>query len=464
MTGRRGLSPLGVRLAAAFVTVAVAAIIVFAVLVVSSAQHQLTDLVRQTHRDDAAAAAAAAGRAYEAARSWAEADLTGAVAVAARGQATLAVFDAAGKVVAVPADEAAAMLSEMHGVSVVDVPRGEPVDAPVLVGGAQVGAISLRFPASHLPAPEEQVRNALYRTAAIGAALAVAAAVGVAFFVARRVSRPITALTDAAAKLEAGQRDVRVDLSNAPGEIGALATAFDKMSVSLQREDELRRQLVRDLAHEVRTPLTILRGTTEALVDGVMAPDADTLASLHDEVLRLSSLVGDLDTLAAADAAALHLETEDLDLADTAAAVVELAQAAAADADLALETDLQPAPVRGDPGRISQVAVNLVANALRYTPAGGRVFVRTGVVDAEAILEVRDTGPGITSEDLPRLFERFYRGQAARDVAGSGIGLAVAAELSAAHGGRIDATNAPEGGAVFTLRLPVRRDEPVGRP
>jgi two-component system sensor histidine kinase BaeS len=457
VTRNRLLSPLGLRLAAAFVTVAIAAIAVFAVLTVTSTQRQLNALTVRTHTEDAQAAAVAAGRAYEAAGGWPNADLTSAVTVAARGQATLTVLDPSGAIVAVPADEATAILERMHGIAVVDVPRGEPVKAPVVVEGRTVGSIELRFPASHLPTPEHGVSEALLRTAVLGAIVAVITAMAVAFFVAQRVSGPIAILTEAAAELEAGHRGVRVGMAGAPGEIGTLAAAFDRMSTSLEREDELRRQVVRDVAHEVRTPLTILQGMTEALVDGVLPADGDTLASLHDEVLRLSRLVGDLETLAAAEAASLHLEVGPIDLAEVATAATELAGPAAAVAELTLETDLGPAPAAGDPMRLKQVAMNLVANAFRYTPAGGTVTVRTTLGVDQAVLEVLDTGPGIASEDLPRLFERFYRGRAAEDTAGSGIGLAVAAELVAAHGGRIEAANRPEGGARFTVQLP-RRD------
>jgi two-component system, OmpR family, sensor histidine kinase BaeS len=455
VTRRRRLSPLGVRLAAAFVVVAVAAVAVYAILTVTAARNQLAGLMHEVHAEDAAAAAAAAASAYGAAGSWDEADLTGAVAVAARGQATLVVRDANGAIVSAPAEEAAAMLEEMHGVELVDIPRGDPVVAPVTVDGKRVGSLVLRFPASHLPAPEAQVRSALLRTAAVGAAVAVLVAIGIGLFVARRVSRPLVALTDAAAEMEAGRRGVRVDLGDAPGELGRLSTAFDRMSESVEREEDLRRQLVRDVAHEVRTPLTILRGTTEGLVDGVLEPDTETLASLHDEVLRLTGLVGDLETLAAADAATLRLAVRRVDLADVAGVAVPLARGAAVDAEIALDVALEPAAVEGDPERLRQVVVNLLSNALRHTPAGGRIEVRTGVDGAEAVLVVLDTGPGISAEDLPHVFERFYRGAGAAAGSGSGIGLAVASELVAAHGGTIDARNRPDGGASFTVRLPV---------
>jgi len=456
VTRRGGLlrSPLGLRLAAAFVLVALVAVGVYAVLTVTSTRAELRDLMLEVHEEDAAAAAGAAAEAYEAAGSWEDADLTGAVAVAARGQATLAVRDASGAVVAAPAEEAARMLEEMHGVELVDMPRGDPVTAPVVVNGERVGSLVLRFPESHLSASAEQVRSALSRTAVLGAGVAALVAIGITLFVVARMSRPIVALTDAAAEIEAGARGVRVGLGDAPGELGVLSTAFDRMSESVERQEALRRQLTRDLAHEVRTPLTILRGTTEGLVDGVLEPDHETLRSLHDEVLRLTGLVGDLETLAAADAAALRLEMRRVDLAEVAGAAVALARGAAADAEVALDASLEAAPVDGDPERLRQVVVNLLSNALRHTPSGGRLEVRTSSADGAAALEVLDTGPGIAPEDLPHVFERFYRGADAEGTSGSGIGLAVASELVAAHGGSIEARNREGGGAAFTVRLP----------
>ena len=452
----RPLSPLGVRIAAAFITVAVAAIVVFAVLTVTSARNELADLTSDVHLEDTRATATEVAAAYQSAGGdWASADLTGAVAIAARDQATIAVLDGGGAVVREPVEEASEMLERMHGVSIVDVPRGDPIEAPVIVDDAPVGTVQLRFPVSNLSSPEREVRDALFRTALFGALLAIAVAVGVSAFVAHRVSRPLTALTQAATELESGRRDVRVNLEDAPGELGTLGATFDRMAEAVQREDELRRQLVRDVAHEVRTPLTILRGTTEALVDGVMPADTATLSSLHDEVLRLTRLVGDLETLAEAEASALQLELAPVDLAAIAEAAVAVARAAATAEELRLEADLTPAATTGDAGRLGQVAVNLVANALRYTPAGGTITVRTFQQGAEAVLEVLDTGPGIAEEDLPRLFERFFRGRTAERTSGSGIGLAVASELIEAHGGTIAAANRPEGGAVFTVRLPV---------
>lgn len=457
MTTSRVLSPLGVRIAAAFVAVAVAAVAVFAGLTLVSANDEVSSLVRETHRQDVRATAGAAAQAFEDAGGWEDADLSSAAAVAARGQAELTVTDDSGQVLAASATEATEMMARMHGLEILEVDRDAPLEQSIVVDGTEVGTVALRFPTSHLPGPEREIRQALVRNAWLGAALAAASAVVVAVVVARVVSRPINVLTAAAQQLEGGRRDVRVDLDDAPGEIGALASAFDRMAAAVDKEDRLRRQLVADVAHEVRTPLSILQGTTEALVDGVLAADPATLLSMHEEVLRLSALVGDLETLAAADAAGLRLDTEPLDLAVEVGAVVTGIEAAAAAADLVVEVSLEPAPVAGDPRRLRQLATTLLANALAYTPAGGFIRVSTCTDGDRAVLEVTDTGPGIDPEDLPRIFDRFYRGRRTAGTSGSGIGLAVARELAAAHGGTVSATNVATGGATFTLELPATR-------
>jgi len=449
------LSPLGVRLAGAFVTVAVAAVAVLGILSVVAARDEVSDLVTDVHDDDARSAAAAAARAYQDAGGWNGADLSPAVAVAARGQATLALTDVDGALIAAPADEAAEMMASMHGVEIVDVPRGDPVTEPVVVDGQQVGTVALRFPSSHLPTPERQARDAIARTILAGGALAIAVAVIVAVFVARRVAAPITALTTAVTAVESGRRDVRVNQPDAPGELGALSNAFDRMAASVDREERLRRQLVADVAHEVRTPLTILRATTEGLVEGVLPADPSTLASLHEEVLRLTQLVADLETLAAADAAGLRLDRAPLDLADAARAAAEGITATAPELSGPITTRLERAPAEADGRRIHQILTNLLANAVRYSPPSTSITVETGCsADGWAFVRVTDSGPGLSDDDLEHVFDRFYRGSAAQGTEGSGVGLAIAAELAAAHGGHLAAANAADGGASFTLLLP----------
>jgi two-component system sensor histidine kinase BaeS len=446
------LGPLGVRLALAFLTVAVAAIAVFAALTMLSTRNEVSGLTDRQREDDLTATAIAAGDAFHRAGGWEAADLAGAAAVAARSQATLTIVDANGEVIAAPTDALASMMVQMHGMAAVDTPRGDPVSAAVVVDGQPVGAVMLRFPTQAMEA-ERHVRDALARTALLGTLIAAAVALVVALYVSVRVTRPVTALTTAAGDLAAGRRDTRVD-TDGPGELRTLAEAFNGMADHLDREDQLRRNLVADVAHELRTPLAILQGSTEALLDGVDQPTPQVLGSLNDEVTRLRRLVGDLETLAAAEAAGLRRRADPVDLADIAASAADLLRPLAEDRGTNLTVVLEPAAVIGDADRLHQIAVNLIANAVKFTPAGGAITITTGSDGTSASLEVLDNGPGIPDDDLPHVFQRFWRGANGDKASGSGIGLAVVAELVAAHHGSVTAANAPSGGARFIVTLP----------
>jgi two-component system sensor histidine kinase BaeS len=227
------------------------------------------------------------------------------------------------------------------------------------------------------------------------------------------------------------------------------------MARSLRHEDQLRRDMVADIAHELRTPVTILQGGTEELLDGIADPDPARLTSLHDETLRLGRLVDDLATLAAAQAAALTLQRAPADLGKIAAAAADALESQFTEAGLTLNLDTPEAAVSADEARITQIVTNLLTNAVKYTPPGGQVTLTTRADADAARLTVADTGPGIPAADLPHVFERFWRGTGAKGRSGAGIGLAVAAELAAAHGGTLTAASPPGGGAVFTLTLPV---------
>ena len=446
---------LAIRLAAAFVLVAISAVLVLASLTVLSARREVSTLVERQHRADAEAAAAAAGQAYDAAGGWDGAQLAPAGAIAVRSGARLQVSTPDGRVVGVPTDALGPMHARMHGRAAA-TQGGEPVTAPVVVDGRRVGEVTLTFPAGDLPAAERQVRDALGRTAVVGTILAAAVAVVFALFVATRLTRPLDALTAAARRLASGDLTARARVGQAPGELGALGTAFDTMASSIQREEELRSKLITDVAHELRTPLTILRGQTEALVDGVTAPTTAALGSLHEEVLRLGRLVGDLETLAAADAAGLHLERERADLSEIAAGAVATVRSGVEGRGPSFDLQLAAAPTLGDAGRLHQIALNLLSNATKFTPESGTIAVRTWTDGSGAHLQVTDSGPGLGDGEAERVFDRFWQGQAARGRGGSGIGLSVAAELAGAHGGTLRAGRAPSGGACFTLIVPAQ--------
>jgi signal transduction histidine kinase len=230
--------------------------------------------------------------------------------------------------------------------------------------------------------------------------------------------------------------------------------AFDNMADAVDRQEQLRRDLVADVAHELRTPLAVLQASHEALLDGVAEPTPAQLTSLQEEVLRLTRIVGDLQTLAEADAAALGLTRERADLAGIAAAAADSLAGRFEAAGITVIRQLTPVDVLADAGRLHQVITNLLTNALKFTPAGGRVTIDVRPVDRTAVLRVSDTGPGISPGDLPRIFDRFWRGRGATRTSGSGIGLAIAAGLTRAHGGELTAASTEGMGTEMTLTLP----------
>lgn len=208
------------------------------------------------------------------------------------------------------------------------------------------------------------------------------------------------------------------------------------------------------MAHELRTPLTILRGTLEGLTDGVVEPSPARMASLHDDVLRLIRVVDDLEALASADAAGLSLQLGIVDLSVLAEGTIARLAAQFEAAEVGLSLRATQTLVRADPLRLGQVLTNLLTNGLKFTPSGGSVTVTVERDGQTACLVVTDSGVGIPNEEQDRVFDRFWRGAAARAVAGSGIGLTVAAELVSAHGGDIRVHSQPGSGTRMTVTLP----------
>jgi two-component system sensor histidine kinase BaeS len=287
------------------------------------------------------------------------------------------------------------------------------------------------------------------------------------FLVTRRFTRPLVALASAARAVEQGDPDASQLLLPGPGELGDVSAAFAQMATTVRRTDELRRTMAADVAHELRTPVTILRGNTEEMLDGLAPVSRQGVASLHEEVLRLERLVEDLATLSAAQAAGLSLRLAPVDLGSLARSAVTQLRTKLAEthqtATVTVDEGGQPLMVNGDDGRLTQIVTNLLANAIAYTPPGGRISVHVGRRDGRVALTISDSGPGISPDVLPHVFERFYRAKSTAGRQGTGIGLAVVAELVSAHGGTVSATTPPGQGAVFTVRLPPWVSPPPGR-
>jgi signal transduction histidine kinase len=283
-------------------------------------------------------------------------------------------------------------------------------------------------------------------TGALIQASLIAAGVGLllSLVLFRGVVRPLRGMTAMAHRIASGDYAVRAPATSAD-EVGQLAVSLNTMAESLETLERLRTDLVANVAHELRTPLSNLRGYLEAIRDGVTPAAPETIAMLHGEVMRLVRLVQALHDLSTFDAHLPQMRTGVVDIGALVRRLLDLRRGEFAASGIALHSDVTvPAPVRADADLLSQALHNLIDNALRYTPAGGGVTVQASQVDGTVRIAVTNTGEGIAAGDLPFIFERFYRGEKSRsrDSGGAGIGLAIVKEVARVHGGEVGATSA----------------------
>ena len=297
----------------------------------------------------------------------------------------------------------------------------------------------------------------------------VAAAVVMAVYLARQLTRPIRTLREAAESIAQGDFSQRTGIQR-KDDIGALAKSFDQMSEALERNEESRRQLFADIAHELRTPLAVIRSTVQALGDGVYKPSAAHVETVMRRVDMLTQLINDIRDLSLADVGQLRLERTDVAVRALLEAARERHAPLAAERDLTLriENDAEDSELMVDRTRIDQALDNLVRNAVTHTLGGGTITVRASrTADAQGqdwvSLDVVDTGPGFGPDELTRVFDRFYRSDTSRSRAqgGTGLGLAIVRGIARAHGGDVSAqNNADEPGATVSLRLPTEPTSP----
>jgi len=302
------------------------------------------------------------------------------------------------------------------------------------------------------------VLEATLRQTLLGASiLAGVVALLLSFGLAQRLARPIHSLSRAARALTSSDSHEPLPVVRRD-EIGELTMAFNEMTAALNRQKYLRRQMVADIAHELRTPLSVMQLDIESLGDGLQPP-AEAAASLRDEIVSLNRLVEDLRLLSLAEAGGLRFTLEKLETAPFLRQISETwtPQAQARQVQLLADFPADLPPVLADEGRLAQVFNNLLSNALRYTPAGGRITLGARVAEGELLVWVSDSGPGIPAEDLPFIFERFYRADSSRsrDTGGSGLGLAIAKQWIALHNGRLWVESEPGQGATFFVALPM---------
>ena len=305
---------------------------------------------------------------------------------------------------------------------------------------------------------QDSFQIAINQSLAIGSVAAILVAAFLSLFVVSRIVRPIQVMMQASRRIARGDYHHRIEI---PGqdELSVLAQHFNQMSETLERTEARRVEGIGDLAHELRTPLSSIKSMMEGLVDGLLTAEPTTFLRVQREVARLQRLVHDLEELSWIEAGQIGLNLHKININDVIHAAADRLQPQFEDKEVQLHLDLPHTPLRGrlDTGRILQVLLNLMGNALQYTPSGGAVTVQVQRQDGEIAVIVCDTGIGIAGEHLPYLFERFYRVDRARTAnGGSGIGLTIARRLIEAHNGRIWVTSPGTGlGSSFTFTLPL---------
>lgn len=295
--------------------------------------------------------------------------------------------------------------------------------------------------------------RALWISGLSGAALALV----LGLFFTRQIVSPVSRISKAARIISSGNLTQQVEVQGSD-EIAELGKSFNSMAESLNKDREWRHQMLADIAHELRTPLFILQGNTEAMLEGVLPVNRENLTNIHEETLLLSRLIEDLRTLSLAETGHLKFQPSATDLKGLSLKILDgfKAQSAIKNIILSVEEGENPAIAMVDPGRTEQVVRNLLNNALQYTPENGKITIKITPGKKEIILTVIDTGIGILAEDLPRVFDRFYRADhsRARSTGGSGLGLAIVKQLIEGQGGQVWVESTPGKGSAFSLSVP----------
>jgi len=410
------------RLALAFAGAGVLTATVTAILVNFAFAGELSGYLTQQQDRQRLQVVTAASDAYRRAGGWGTADLAAVEQITAMSGGSMQILDASGRVArSLDANVMPAGMVEMQTQMSGSGPLGPVRRIPVVVDGKTVGTVVMRMPEVGLAPADAQFHRGVNGLFVIGGLTGALIAVIMGIFLARRATAPARELAKAARALADGDRSQRVPYIG-QDEFGQMGKAFNAMAEAIDEEDRLRRNFAAAVAHEVRTPLSILQSEVEALQDRVVRPSPRALASLHEEVMRM-----------------------------VRAAVTEFAGPYAAEG-LRLESDLATVEAHVDGVRIRQAISNLLSNSLKFTPEGGRVLVEVGPESGMAVIRVTDSGSGIAEAELPRVFDRFFRGSGVRP-AGSGIGLTVVQELVRAHGGQVVIRSTEGKGTAVTIQL-----------
>jgi signal transduction histidine kinase len=330
--------------------------------------------------------------------------------------------------------------------------------AAFLIEKKPVLAYLVPLETNNLVTIESDFNTSVNRSLIIAIALAGMVGLLLTYLLSRSILKPVDELINAARAMEKGDLSQRVTVSS-KGELGELAHAFNAMAEGLTRLEQLRQNMVTDVAHELRTPLSNVRGYLEALRDGVMEPTPETIASVYEEAMLLNRLVDDLQELAMAEAGQLKLVCQPVDIREVIDKSVQSLKSRAIEKEVSLERDLpDDLPlVEADAERLGQVLRNLMKNAIVNTPSGGKITIQARTVESQVEVSVQDNGTGISAEHLPYVFERFYRADQsrARSTGGAGLGLAIVKQLVEAQGGQVAIDSQVDAGTRVSFTSPI---------
>ncbi|WP_241752913.1 sensor histidine kinase [Brevibacillus agri] len=332
---------------------------------------------------------------------------------------------------------------------------------PITLGNRSIGYILILHNADTSAMSLEEHFQIAHTNAMQWTMLVLLVMVSIAsIIIARRIVQPIEHMSKAAVSVASGNYSIRVPIPQDKNELSELVHTFNQLIASLQKQEELRKRLTSDLAHELRTPLNTLLAQIEGMIDGVWEASPEHLESTRSEVLRLTRLVSDLDQVVQTEAGALHISKEELDVSEVAKEIVDSMKASFQRKNIQLNHILEPlALVVGDKQRLAQVFSNLLTNSLKHTEPNGEVVVSVVKDNESVLITIKDNGMGIPKEDLPHVFERFYRGDRSRnrERGGSGLGLTIAKGIVEAHQGEIQIESELGNGTIVTIRLPSLR-------
>lgn len=327
----------------------------------------------------------------------------------------------------------------------------------ILQGSQKVGAVSVTYYGPYFLSEHDfSFLSAMNTVLLAVGVLAGAASVFVGFLLARRIARPVTKTAYIAKQIAEGNYGIRFEPGIKIQEINELVTSINHMADALSKQENLRKRLTTDIAHELRTPLTSVGSHLEAMIEGLWEATPERLQSCHDEVQRLGTLVADLERLAKIEGDSLKLNKTQVDLLEIVRTAAENMKAEADKKNLALSVLGRSSSVYADPARLHQVIANLLSNAIKYTPDGGGIEVTVSDTPDSGIVKVSDTGIGIPEQELPLVFERFYRTEKSRNrkLGGAGIGLTIVKSIVTAHEGTVSVESYGDRGSCFTVRIP----------